>query len=153
MTQADLEVLSRFGAVWERVSGERIADSPVPSVAWEDVLGGLYGHWQGCKKLSRCAAGRHAGRLRCLAKEAARLFNMAQTAYFLETGDIAQVAANENFASYTPYNLRQLYQNAVKLAELLQKTREADGLSVEDARETVGKHGEVLRELLSECLK
>lgn len=153
MTQADLNVLEGFGAVWERVSGERIDPLPAPTVTWEEVLEGLYVHWEGCAALTRWAVGTQRKQMLRLAGEAKKMFCRAQTEYFLETGDIFNTVVAYNLASYTPYNLQKLCKNAEKLASLLQKHQETCSVSVGDAQKTVITHANTLKSLLEECLK
>ena len=153
MTQEDLAVLAGFGAVWERVSGERIDPLPAPSVTWEEVLEGLYAHWQGCSALAVWAVGTQRKQMRRMALEAKKLFHHGQTEYFLETGDIFLTSSNCHFASYTPYNLQKLCKNAEKLARLLQKHQETCSVSVGDAQKTVIVHTNTLKRLLEECLQ
>ena len=121
MTDADLEVLSRFEVVWERVLSGKAAESASPYTSWEPVLQGLWELERGYEALSRRAAGREKQRLQCLAAETRAMFDGLHTAYFLETGDIFLTKDVCDFASYIPYNLRKLWKNAVNLAELLQK--------------------------------
>ena len=153
MTQEDLAVLAGFGAVWERVSGQRLEAPPAPSVAWEDVLDGLYEYWKDCGSLAARAVGGCRMRLLCLAAEAKEAFRRLQTEYFLETGDVFVAAVVCNFASYTPYNLRKLCKNAVKLAGLLQKGSEEGCLPVADAGKCLARHEEIIKALLTECLQ
>ncbi len=153
MTQEDLDVLAGFGAVWERVSGERIDSPPVSCVTWEDVLDGLYRHFHGCRGLAAGAVGEPRRRLMRLSAETKRLLRRLETEYYLETGDIFISVNEESFASYTPYNLRKLCKNAVNLAGLLQKGAENRELSVGDAWKTVSDHAQVLKSLLGACLQ
>ena len=44
-----------------------------------------------------------------------------QRYYFLKTGDVYFADATANFASYTPYNLRKLWQITVENGEMLKK--------------------------------
>ena len=153
MTQADLEVLSGFADVWERVSGQRLGEVASEAVRWEAVLQGLLDHALGCGGLARYAAGAHRRKLLALAKEAEGIFRRLHTAYFLETGDIFLGETQAEFASYTPYNLRKLCKNAVKLAQCLQKAEREGNLPVEDAGEIVMGHENALKELLGACLR
>ena len=153
MTQEDLDVLAGFGAVWERVSGERIDAPNASGVTWEELLQGIYDHWQGCASLGSRAVGVHRTRLLGLAGMARALFRRLQTEYYLETGDVFAAAVVCDFASYTPYNLRKLCKNAVKLAELLQKA-EADGcLPVGETKNHIVDHEKVIKSLLADCLQ
>ncbi|MBQ3257570.1 MAG: hypothetical protein IJA67_09170 [Oscillospiraceae bacterium] len=153
MTQEDLEVLAGFGAVWERVSGQHIETEAVSKLSWEELLCALHDYWVGCRELANCAAGTHRRRLLALAGEAKTLFQSMQTEYFLDTGDIFVSVNEKSFASYTAYNLRKLYKNAVNLAELLQKAEEAGCLPVGDAGSTAARHKAQLKKLLGECLQ
>lgn len=153
MTQEDLAVLAGFAAVWERVSGERIDGMTAAALTWEDVLQGLHDHWRGCASLAVWAKGTHRKRLLGLSAEARELFRVVQTEYFLKTGDIYLPALVCNFASYTPYNLRNSCKNAMKLAEHLQKAEETCGVAVGDAWKTVSCHADTLKKLLKECLQ
>ena len=153
MTQEDLAVLAGFGAVWERVSGQRVEISHEPSVSWAELLGELERYWQGCRKLAALAHGSHRSRLMRLAAEARKVLSMARTECFLDTGDVFHGGLVCDFASYTPYNLRKLCKNAVNLAGLLQKAAEEGCLPVEDAGKCLTDHERVLKELLRECLR
>lgn len=153
MTQEDLAVLAGFDAVWERVSGQQVEISHKPSVSWAELIGELERYWQGCRKLAALAQGSHRGRLMRLAAEARKALSMARTECFLDTGDVCCGGFVCDFASYTPYNLRKLYQDAVNLARLLQKAKEEGCLPVEDAGKCITDHERVLKELLRECLQ
>ena len=151
MTQEDLDVLAGFSSVWERVSGERLESASVPSVTREEILNGLYAHWRNCTSLAVCAVGTQRKRLLELAEAAKELYQSLQTEYFLETGDIFATVIGKSFASYTPYNLRNSYKNAVELAELLQRAEDTCSVPVGDAAKTIKFHGSTLKALLQEC--
>lgn len=153
MTQEDLAVLAGFEAVWERVSGQPLEKNREPSVSWAELLEELERYWQGCRKLAALAHGSHRCRLERLTAEARKALSMARTECFLETGDICHGKLVCDFASYTPYNLRKLCKNAVKLAGLLQKAKEEGCLPVEDAGKCITDHERVLKGLLGECLR
>ena len=153
MTQEDLAVLAGFDAVWERVSGQPLEKVHEPSVSWTELLGELERYWQGCRKLTALAHGSHRCRLERLTAEARKALSMARMECFLDTGDVCCGELACNFASYTPYNLRKLYQNAVNLARLLQKAKEEGCLPVEDAGKCITDHERVLKKLLGECLR
>ena len=153
MTQEDLAVLAGFDAVWERVSGQVLEKVHEPSVSWTELLGELEGYWKGCRKLAALAHGSHRCRLERLTAEARKALCTARTECFLDTGDICHGELVCDFASYTPYNLRKLCKNAVKLAGLLQKAKEEGCLPVGDAGKSITDHEWVLKELLGECLR
>ena len=153
MTQEDLAVLAGFDAVWERVSGQHLEKVHEPSVLWTELLGELERYWQGCRRMSILARGRHRYRLERLTAEARKALCMARTECFLDTGDVFHGELVCDFASYTPYNLRKLCKNAVNLAGLLQKAKEEGCLPVEDAGKCLTDHERVLKELLGECLR
>ena len=153
MTEEDLRVLQSFGAVWERVSGERIACEDEQSVTWQQLLQGVFDHWRDCAGLAKCAHGRQRRTLLCMAEAARAIYRELQTEYFLETGDVFISVNGENFASYTPYNLRKTWKNAVELAKLLQRAENAGCLPVKDAGKTVSDHAEGLKGLISCCLQ
>ena len=153
MTQEDLAVLENFGTVWERVSGQHLERPREDAVTWEMLLGALEAYWRGCGRLSVLARGSHRSRLIRLAAEAREAFGLVQTECFLETGDVFCGGLVCDFASYTPYNLRKLCKNAVKLAGLLQKAKEEGCLPVGDAGKSITDHERVLKELLGECLR
>lgn len=153
MTQEDLEVLAGFGAVWARVSGQHIETETEPKLSWEELLRALHDYWAGCRELANCAAGTHRRRLMELAGEAKSLFQTVQTEYFLDRGDVFVSVNEKSFASYTPYNLRKLYKNAVNIAGLLQKAREEEWLPEAAAENMIAAHKNVLKGLLRECLR
>ena len=153
MTQEDLAVLAGFDAVWERVSGQPLEKVHEPSVSWTELLGELERYWQGCRKLTALAHGSHRCRLERLTAEARKALSMARMECFLDTGDVCCGELACNFASYTPYNLRNSCKNAMKLAEHLQKAEETCGVAVGDAWKTVSSHGDILKILLKECLQ
>ena len=153
MTQEDLDVLAGFGAVWERVSGQRLEQTPTPSVTREEVLQGLYDHWWDCAGLAVWAVGPRKKQLLRMAGEARDLFRRGQTECYLDTGDVFQPVMHGNLASYTPYNLQKLYKNAMKLADCLQKQQGTCSVFVEDAWKTVSAHAETAKKLLMDCLQ
>lgn len=153
MTEADLEVLSRFESVWERVLSGNAPEAAPRWEAWEPLLQGVYDHACCCRMLSRRTAGREKERLISLAREAKRVLGELQTVYFLETGDIFLTKENCNFASYTPYNLRKLWKNAINLAGDLQNAAEADGTPFGEAAETMKGQAEVLKGLIARSLQ
>lgn len=153
MTEADLEVLRNFEAVWERVMTGASAE-PVPRwAAWEPLLQSVYEHWQNCQMMSRRTAGMEKYCLHRLAEETKEVFNHLQTDYFLETGDIFLTREMRNFASCTPYNLRKLWKNAIKLARDLQNAIDEDGTSFEKAAETIYRQADVLKDLIYQSLR
>ena len=153
MTQEDLDVLAGFGAVWERVSGQRLEQTAELAVTREEVLQGLYDHWRDCGGLAVWAAGPERNRLLRMVGEARELFRRGQTECYLATGDVFQPVMHGNLASYTPYNLQKLYKNAMKLADCLQKQQGTCGVFVEDAWKTVSAHAETIKILLMDCLQ
>ena len=153
MTQADLDVLAGFGAVWERVSGQRMEQTPTPSVTREELLQGLYDHWRSCKALGIWAVGARKKQVLRMAAEAGELFRRGQAECYLDTGDAFQPRGGRIFASYIPRDLQKIYKNAVKLAGCLQKHQGTCSVFVEDARKTVTDHAEILKILLKDCLQ
>lgn len=114
MEQRDLEVLSRFEEVWQRVQhGKEETTEPT----YEDVkalMDGLHYQWKGCRQLAFCTCGREKARLLALSERIKKQFSALQLQYYLETGDIHCSGVSPNFASYTPYNLRKLWQSTVE---------------------------------------
>ena len=120
MREEDLAVLAGFDAVWQRVLSGKGQTEQTGAVKWEPLLQGMYDQWKQLDGMARCSRGGERDALAHLSEQARSCFCELQTACFLDTGDVFVTAKTCNFASCTPYNLRKLYQNAEKLAELLQ---------------------------------
>lgn len=153
MTAEDLAVLSRFEAVWERVMTGKTSEPDGQGMELETILQELYALRRGYLSLGCAASGRERACLRALAEETKSLFDGLQTEYFLETGDIFLTMESCDFASYTPYNLRKLWKNAIKLAELLQNSSLAAAAPYKDTAESLQCQAGKLKQLLRQSLK
>lgn len=121
MEQRELEVLSRFEEVWQRVQHGRKETTETTHEDIEAIMDGLHYQWKGCRQLASCTCGREKARLLSLSEEIRKQFLDFQLQYYLETGDIHCSDASPNFASYTPYNLRKLWQSTVENEERIKK--------------------------------
>ena len=153
MLEEDLAVLAGFDAVWQRVllgKSDAEEDGQLP---WAELLQGMYDQWQGLRCVAKCACGSARHTLFCLCAETRRSFCALQTACFLDTGDIFVTAETCNFASCTPYNLRKLYQNAEKLAGLLQNASMQGDCAIEEAASAIQRQIVCLRRLIGCALQ
>lgn len=121
MEQRDLEVLSRFEEVWQRVQHGRGEETEREYRDVEAVMDGLHYRWKGCRQLAFCTCGREKARLLTLSEEIKKQLLRLQLHYYLETGDIHCSDTLSNFASYTPCNLRKLWQSTVENEEMIKK--------------------------------
>lgn len=121
MEQRDLEVLSRFEEVWQRVQHGKEETTKPTHEDIEAVMDGLHYQWKGCRQLAFCACGREKARLLALSEGIKKQFLGLQLQYYLETGDIHCSETSPNFASYTPCNLRKLWQSTVENEERIKK--------------------------------
>lgn len=153
MREEDLAVLAGFDAVWQRVMLGKSCSEEGGQQQWSELLQGMYDQWQGLKCMAQCACGVGRHTLYCLCTEARRSFCALQTACFLDTGDIFVTAATCNFASYTPYNLRKLYQNAEKLAGLLQNASMKEDCAFAEAASAIQRQIVCLRRLIGCALQ
>lgn len=126
MNQRDLEVLSRFDDVWQRVQNQSAPRSCEEIGLLETSMDGLEYLHSGYCQLARRAAGETRRRLNRLSEHTAKCFSRLQFRYFLETGDLYNGATSVNFASYTLVNLRILWQSASEYREKLQKANLKD---------------------------
>lgn len=153
MNQADLERLSSFSAVWQRVQGN--ADTQEVPQKQKDMITLLDGAnyaWSGYAALANVSYGETRQKLIRLARETKTVFQQLQVQYFLQEGDTYTAGQTANFASYTSYNLRNLWQNTTNLAQI------CDGMPVDDCltygwgfsciRETFLQHARTLEQLL-----
>lgn len=148
MTNVDLEVLSRFDAVWARVQAGRQTDTAESETDWrEGLLQGLYELCCGYEEMARAAGGGMKGSLQKLAVCTRRMLQSLQTEYFLDTGDLFIYGDTADFASCTMSNLRNLWQRTVALQDLLPKDGACDGLCGSVGDQLV-RQGEILRGLV-----
>lgn len=153
MNQTDLEVLSRFEEVWRRVQRSSAVSAEERDTGIKELMDSLCYQWNGCRQLAMCACGREKTCLLSLSEQIKKQYRLLQLHYFLKEGDVYFSDASPNFASYTPYNLRKLYKNAVNIAGLLQKAREEEWLPEAAAENMIAAHKNVLKGLLRECLR
>lgn len=128
MEQHDLEVLSRFEEVWRRVQQKEPEEKETADHVLEPLIDGLVYQWRGCRRLAACTCGTEKARLLALSDRIKKQIRTLQLQYFLKEGDVYFSEADPNFASYTPYNLRKLWQSTVKNAERI-KTCNLNGNS------------------------
>lgn len=122
MEQTDLEVLSRFEEVWQRVQQGKPAQQTQPEHGGVEMLmDRLHYQWCGFRQLAACTCGTEKHRLLGLAEGIKKQFLRLQLEYFLKKGDIYITGDSPNFASYTPYNLRKLWQSTVENVETMKK--------------------------------
>jgi len=121
MERLDLDVLSRLEDVWNRVqSGKTISrDTGFRDV--ERVMEEMHNRISGCRSLAAMTHGCAGKRLLELAEQLEKRYSRLQLHCFLETGDVYFARQKMKFASYTPCNLRKLWQSTVKNTELLEK--------------------------------
>ena len=117
MDREDIEILSRFETVWQRVQREQNVPTEADDGGIEAVLNGLHYRWHGARQLAMCTCGWEKNRLLRLSDQIKKQFQTLQLRYFLKEGDLFMASARPNFASYTPYNLRKLWQSTVENAE------------------------------------
>ena len=153
MLEEDLAVLAGFDAVWQRVLLGKSDAEEGDGTQWSELLQGMYDQWQGLRCMAKCACGSARHMLFFLCAEARRSFCALQTACFLDTGDIFVTAETCNFASYTPYNLRKLYQNAEKLAGLLQNASMQEDCALAEAASAIQRQIVCLRRLIGCALQ
>lgn len=121
MEQRDLEILSRFEEVWQRVQRNVPETHDTADHTFEGLMDGLHYCWSGCRQLAACTRGREKTCLLSLSRRIKEQFQVLQLWYYLGKGDIYCSDASPNFASYTPYNLRKLWQSTVENAEMMKK--------------------------------
>ena len=153
MREADLAVLAGFDAVWQRVQQGKSNAEENRQMQWGELLQGMYDQWKWLGDLAKCSSGEVRQMLLSLRAEARRCFCGLQTACFLDTGDIFVTAETCNFASCTPYNLRKLYQNAEKLAGLLQNASMQEDCAIIFAASAMERQKLCLRQLISRALQ
>lgn len=153
MNQTDLEILLHFEEIWSRVRKGNESISPRSECDVETMMTLLWEYMWGCLRLGQRICGEPRRQLSEMHHQLKKRYARLQLRWFLRTGDI-HFAGNEMiFASYTPYNLRKLCKNAVKLAGLLQKGSEEGCLPVADAGKCLARHEEIIKALLTECLQ
>ena len=152
MREEDLAVLAEFDAVWQRVQHGKQPERET-AMDWGDLLRGMYDQWKWLGDLARCSCGEVKYTLSRLAAQAHRCFSDLQTACFLDTGDVFTACETCNFASCTPYNLRKLYQNAEKLAGLLQNASMHDDCALVSAASAMERQCVCLRGLIRRALQ
>ena len=153
MREEDLAVLADFDRVWQRVQQEKGQTEEKPSVCWQELLQGMYDQWKWLGDMTKCSHGEVRDVLNTLCKQARRCFCELQTACFLDTGEVCVTAQTCNFASCTPYNLRKLYQNAEKLAGLLQNASMQQDCAFVLATSVIERQRVCLRRLICRALQ
>lgn len=157
MDQQDLNVLSGFEEVWERVQtggsrGQRDASGEL-----KQPMEQMYSLWDGLRQLADRTVGWQRRRLLMLAERIRKRFARWQLRYFLETGDVYDARSSFRFASYTPYNLRKLWQSAMESEEKLRnshlKADETFVAEVEALQEEFLLQAKALEELLAQLLQ
>ena len=131
MNQTDLEVLSRFEEVWRRVQRSSAVSAEERDTGIKELMDSLCYQWNGCRQLAMCACGREKTCLLSLSEQIKKQYRLLQLHYFLKEGDAYFSDASPDFASYTPYNLRKLWQSTVENEEWLKKCNlKGEGLFV-----------------------
>ena len=158
MTQTELEALSHFEAVWQRVQKEKQQMSQSDEMlVLEEWMTQLYSYMCLCGQLAQVACGEARKRLFRMYCQVKKRYAGLQLRWFLVTGDIHFASCEMNFASYTPYNLRKLWQSNVKNMELAEKCNLKDDLEL--AAEIQALKSELLQQkagleqLIAKCLQ
>ena len=120
MKQPDIGALSRFEAVWQRVQNEKTLPQKTEIRNMEALMDGIYDRMTGCRSLAEQADGCAGKRMTELCEQLGRRYSRLQLLYFLETGDVYFARCTTKFASYTPYNLRKLWQTTVENQKMLE---------------------------------
>lgn len=121
MGSTDFEVLSHFEEVWLRVQHGQTERKDSREAALEALMDGLHFQWSGTRQLAKCTCGAEKRCMQELSERIKKQFYVLQLYYFLKTGDIYHSSVSPNFASYTPYNLRKLWQSTVENEERIKK--------------------------------
>ena len=129
----DLTGLSSFETVWQRVQNGKTEEKVAPYADLERLMDGICSLVKDTRRLGELACGEER---KCLQEQARRMkkrYDRLQVYLFLMTGDLRFSDHTAKFASYTPYNLRKLWQITVENADLLKKCNlhESEGLVAE----------------------
>ena len=157
MNQTELEALSHFDAVWQRVQKEKQQTSQDAMVDLEEWMTQLYSYLCGCFQLAQMACGEVRNRLFGMHRRMKKRYAALQLWYFLETGDIHFASCDVRFASYTPYNLRKLWQSNVKNTEMAEKCNLNDDLKlaaeIQALKSELLQQKVLLEQLIGSCLQ
>ena len=158
MTQTELEALSHFEAVWQRVQKEKRQMSQSDEMfGLEEWMTQLYSYMCLCGRMAQVAYGEARKCLFRMYCQMKKRYAVLQLRWFLVTGDIHFASCETNFASYTPYNLRKLWQSNVKNMEMAEKCNLKDDLEL--AAEIQALKSELLQQkagleqLIGKCLQ
>ena len=153
----DLESLSHFAQVWERVTG---ASCPLPmsgAPLEERLMDRLYTMWQGYRCMGLGAVGGTRHTLLQLAEEARNCFRALQTERFLQGGEVYHPSKTCNFASCTMSNLRKMWEDACEMTEMLHSVAVDAGNPYAEtckiAESVMHRHRDRLRCMISRCMK
>ena len=153
MLEEDLAVLAGFDHVWQRVQSGKQQTVTASDDCPRELMQGMYDQWKWLGELAKCSCGEVRDTLSCLCAQTHRCFRELQTACFLDTGDVFVTTQTCNFASCTPYNLRKLYQNAEKLAGLLQNASMKEDCAFQLAASVMERQRVCLRRLICRALQ
>ena len=158
MQQRDLEWLSGFDTVWQRVmAGESCAVGGDSTGELEQLMEEVYYAWNGYRQLARCSCGWLQCRLQELCREAREVFRGLQTEYFLQTGELYHPPESEIFASCTISNLRKLWKNASEVTKKLHSVQRNDGGAqgerLQAAEELFASHQDRLRCMIGQLMQ
>lgn len=153
MNQADLDRLASFAQVWQRVQGNAsVQEEHNENDDFIALLEGTNYAWSGYVALANACCGSTRQQLLSLAQDAKMAFQKLQVQYFLQEGDTYVAKQDVKFASYTPYVLRKLWQNATNLAKIGERMPDDGcltyGWGFSCIKETFLQHACVLEQLL-----
>lgn len=157
MGSTDFEVLSHFEEVWQRVQRGQTERKESREAALEALMDGLHFQWSGTRQLAKCTCGAEKRCMQELSERIKKQFYVLQLYYFLKTGDIYHSSVSPNFASYTPYNLRKLWQSTVENAETLKNCNLNDDLDLvaelREMEEEIERQKMEIKELIGRLLR
>lgn len=156
MESADLIGLMNFEAVWQRVQNEK-ADTKIESAKQlERLIELTYERMCGSKRLAQLTCGGERKRLMQLSECLKKRYVRWQLLCFLMTGEVHFASCDANFASYTPYNLRKLWQSTVENAELIEKCNFPENMNflaeLDRSREELACERKLLEDLITRLL-
>lgn len=157
MEQTDLEVLSQFEAVWQRVQRSNQVSEENSMGDMQMLMDALYDRMCGCSQLAKFSCGTSKKRLMEMSQQLRRRYANLQLWCFLESGDIHFANETTKFASCTPYNLRKLWQSTVKNMEMIEKCSLNEDAKLvaefQEMKQEFEQQKQVLEEIIGQFLK
>ena len=157
MNQTDLEILSHFEEIWSRVRKGNESISPRSECDVETMMTLLWEYMWGCLRLGQRICGEPRRQLSEMHHQLKKRYARLQLRWFLRTGDIHFAGNEMNFASYTPYNLRKLWQTNVQNTEMAEKCKLHEDMEfaeeIQEMKEEVLRQRAILEDLIGKCLR